>query len=391
MKIIFLSGWFPYPADNGSKIRIFNLLRSLASRHQVTFVTFYRSPEEVKNLPALETICDKVFAVPWKEFQTGSTKSILGFFSIKPRSLVDIYSTQMKRFIEIQIQHPYDALICSQTYMADYVPRSLTMPALWEEIELGWSYEAMRHSKSLLSRIRTRLAWQKNIRYIRSRSQLFKVCTVVSEKERFYLQKACPAHPLVEIIPNCIDVNSYLGIHANPEPNSLIFSGSISYSANYDAMDYFTRDILPLIEHSEPDVSLTVTGNTQGITIPTKFRRANIRFTGYVTDIKTTISKHTVSIVPILSGGGTRLKILEAFALGVPVVSTSKGAEGLEAVSEKHLLIADEPGDFAKAVIAILRDPMLRQTLIDHARQLVMEKYNWSLVSEHFLQLVETL
>src|SRR3989304_6090235 len=145
-------------------------------------------------------------------------------------------------------------------------------------------------------------------------------------------------------------------------------------------MVWFLEEVYPLIQAQVPDLSLTITGDHADLPLPPA---SNVTLTGVVDDIRPLIASSSVSLVPLQAGGGTRLKILEAMALGVPVVSTLKGAEGLEIRSGEHLLIADTPEAFAENVIRVLRDPALRKGITDRARRMVEEKYDWAVVMPH--------
>ena len=174
----------------------------------------------------------------------------------------------------------------------------------------------------------------------------------------------------------------------NLPTHQLIFTGAFTYHVNYEGALWFVERVLPLVQAQISHVRLTITGNHADLPFPQI--EAVVR-TGFVDDVRPLIAGADVCVVPIWQGGGTRLKILEAMALGTPVVATSKGAEGLDAQSGIHLLIADQPAAFADAVVQLLTDPSLRQRLAEHGRTLVEQHYSWSLVMPRFLQLVERL
>ena len=153
-------------------------------------------------------------------------------------------------------------------------------------------------------------------------------------------------------------------------------------------MLWFVREIFPTIIEQIPDVHLIITGDHSNLPMPPS---RNITLAGYVDDIKTCVASCAISIAPLLSGGGTRLKVLEAMALGTPVVATSKGAEGLNAVNNEHLLLADTPVEFAKSIIKLLDDNNLRLQIAENARRFVAEKYSWDKILSEYLNLIETI
>jgi glycosyltransferase involved in cell wall biosynthesis len=387
MRILFLSPWYPYPTNNGSKLRIYNLLRGLARQHEVTLLSFADQPQADPNSPELRSLCSKIQVVPWKQFQPHSWRARLGFFSLTPRSVIDTFSPEMEQRIKQALtEHSYDLVIASQGGMAGYGFCFKGLAALFEEVELGVPYESFIRAGSAWSRIRRGLTWAKHRRYLANLLQYFGACTVVSDQERQLLSRTIPTYRAVEIIPNCINLADYNDVCQAPQPNHLIFTGSFRYSANHDAMMWFLQEVYPYVQSQVPDVRLTITGDHANLPLPPV---SNVTLTGFVEDVQSLVASAWVSLAPLRIGGGTRLKILEAMALHSPVVATSKGAEGLEAQSGQHLLVADTPQAFAEAIIQLLKDPPLRQQLVNNAYQLVSEKYDWAAMMPRFLNLVD--
>jgi glycosyltransferase involved in cell wall biosynthesis len=232
------------------------------------------------------------------------------------------------------------------------------------------------------------MTWTKHRRYLTHLLKDFDACTVVSEQERRLLTRIVDGNSNIEVIPNCVSLADYQGIEGVPRPLTLIFTGALRYPPNYEAMVWFMGRVYPRLQAIYPDIQLTITGDHAGRRLPST---ENVILTGVLDDVKSHIARSLVNLAPIFSGGGTRLKILEAMALRTPVVSTSKGAEGLDVRHGEHLLIANTPGEFAEAVIRIFEDPQLRCHLVDNAFQTVCEKYNWSNMMPRFIDLVEKI
>jgi len=394
MRILLLSRWLPYPADNGSKIRIWNLLRYLGQEHQVALLTFAESVTEIdpNALRVLRDSCAEVRVLPYREFQPRRAKAVAAVFSTQPRSLVDTFSSEMMDAVYGQVeQHPPDLIVASQLDMVPYVLRVRRVPALLEELEVSVLKEQSANVGSLPQRYRSRLMWLKLRYYLRRVLPRFAACTVASRRELEQVQAAVPRYRNVQVIPNAVDVPSYAGDWGAPVPNSLVFSGALTYNANYDAVRYFLSDIYPRIVRAVPDVQLTITGRTAGVDLTALEPQPRVRYTGHVPDIRPVVATSWASVVPLRLGGGTRFKILEAMALGTPVIATSKGAEGLDVVHGEHLLIADTPEIFAKQAIEVLRSPRLRAQLVAHGRQIVAARYDAAAVGRQLCDLVETI
>jgi glycosyltransferase involved in cell wall biosynthesis len=389
MKILFLSRWYPYPPNNGSKIRIYNLINGLAKSHEVTLLSFIDDLDTAINNLESCSPCYKVKLVPWKNFNPASITAKLGFFSLQPRSLIDTHSPEMERNIrEFLAGGDYDMVIASQITAASYSRYFNGVPALFEEVELSVPYEGFIRAKSALRRFRSGLTWAKHRRYLARLLQDFQACTVVSERERRLLSRNIKNCKIIHVIPNCVNLTDYRGVNETPQPDTLIFTGSFQYFPNYEAMLWFLNEVYPQVQSQIPGVNLTITGKRTRHPLPAS---QNVTLTGYVNDVRSLIARSWISIAPIFTGGGTRLKILEAMALGTPVVTTTKGAEGLEIQSDEHLLIADTPDIFAGNIIRLLKDPGLRSRLAKNAFQLVRDKYDCAVVMPRFLDLVETI
>lgn len=388
MRILFLSSWFPHPPSNGSQLRTFNLLRALSRQHEVTLLSFADQPDVDPGAPVLAAMCRavEVVATPRQPPSPAPWLSVLG---TAPRSLAAARSPDMERRIdELLTASPFDLVIASQLQAASYVPSGGGLPALFEEVELGVLYEQFAHAPSVSRRLRSGLTWIKHRRYLARLLRSFRACTVVSERERALLSRSVPAHPAIAVIPNGVDLADYASVHETPQRNRLIFTGSFRYHANHDAMSWFVRDVYPSIRACAPDVQLTVTGDTARRRLPDMPHVSHI---GHVDDVRPLIASSWISVAPMRIGGGTRVKILEAMALGTPVVTTAKGAEGLDVRHGVHLLIADTAHTFAEQVLRLLADPELRAGLVGNARRLVEAHYNWATIGRRYAELVAVL
>ena len=387
MRVLLLSSWFPYPTTNGSKLRIYNLLRALAPHHQVTLLSFADRPDSDPAAPALRALCRDIHVVPWTPFDPRSRHALRGLLSGTPRSLVGTFSPVMARRVETIVAASCpDLVVASEIGTASYAPYFHDTPALFEEVELGVLYDRFTRAPSAARRARHGLTWIKHRRYLSRLLPHFRACTVVSEPERRLLATAVPQAPRIEVIPNAVDVVATASVRGTRNPNGLIFAGSLSYFANHDAMRWFLADVFPRIRAGCPAAHLTVTGDPGDAALEPN---PGVTLTGLLDDVRGAVASAAVSVVPLRIGGGTRLKILESMALGTPVVATSKGAEGLDVVNGEHLLIADEPGQFGDHVLKLLRDPALREHLAGQARELVARRYDWAVVGPRFAALIE--
>jgi glycosyltransferase involved in cell wall biosynthesis len=392
MRILFCSRWFPYPPDNGSKIRIFNLIKQLSVRHEVDLVSFTDEPLSDERLAAMQTYCRHVEVLPYHAFQPGRAKAILGFFSRRPRSVVDTYSVEMQSLIDHTLRRrSFDAVVASQSDMALYTRTCRGLPKIFEEVELTSFYEGFSKEGHPLKKARLHLMWWKLSRYMAYLLQGYDGCTVVSERECERVLELSPGFWPVGVVPNGVDTRHNSGDFGSPKMDTLIYSGALTFYANFEAVDFFLREVFPLILAERPQVKLLITGRLDGVPVERLPVNENVIFTGYLDDIRPAIAQSWVNIVPLLKGGGTRLKILEAIALGTPVVATSKGAEGLELKAGRDILIADKPSDFASVVLNLLQNGKLRESLSHSGRRTVETKYDWQRIGHQFCDFVEEI
>lgn len=399
MKILFLSSWFPYPPINGAKIRIYNLIRELAKKHEIVLLSFVRTfsmEEAQKNIPSLSRYCQTVKVVPARPYKPNTFNAFQGLFSRKPRSVIQTYSHEMANLLkQTAASESYDVLIASEVNMPYLVSQLASevvgIPKILDSIEVSLAKDAYRNALTLDRRIRDGLTWLKLRGFTKSLLQKVEACTVPSKQEKQNILEIMPGYSNVKVIPHSLDLAQYTGSFGEPRPNSLVYTGSFTYFANFDAVDYFLKEIYPRIKLSAPEVCMQVLGNTGDVQVEKWPIDNSITFTGLLYDVRPSLAHSWLSIVPLRIGAGTRLKIIESLALGTPVVSTSKGAEGLDVTHGKNILIADTPSEFADAVLNVLQNPDLRERLSREGSKLVVEKYSSSIMGVNFNSLIESV
>ncbi|HWQ12426.1 MAG TPA: glycosyltransferase family 4 protein [Roseiflexaceae bacterium] len=390
--MLFLSRWFPYPPDNGSRIRIYNLLRGLAAQHEVTLLSFADGTVDEAHMAAVRQMCVHVETAPYRPFVPSRPRALVALLSPLPRSVRDTESAEMRRLVAAAIrQQAFDVVIASQIDMASYA-RGLPVPVkILEELELTYRYEQVANEPNLVRRARRALTWWKLVAYVRRLLADFHGVTAVSLRERDTIARlAPPGYPLA-VVPNGVDVALYRADFGPPVPDALIYNGALTYGPNFDAVDFFAREILPLIRAERPAVRLLVTGAYTGVRVDRLPRGAGLELAGYLPDIRPAVARSWACVVPLRQGGGSRLKILEALAAGTPVISTSKGAEGLDLVAERDFLLADTPADFAAATLRVLRDPVLREMLSRNGRRVVAARYDWQPIVQRLNAFIERM
>lgn len=392
MRILVVCTWCPLPPFNGAKLRAHYLLGALSARHDVTAVAFCGDDETgAAIVPAGGGAPVPLVRVAADPFRYTRLPQWAKFLSPVPTSLWSI--PEMRNAVRQQLHGgAYDAIVAMETSAARYaLLQDGAVPILDVDTALAFQMRA-RHllQPGGLGRLRTWASWRKAAWYEGALLRRFPVCAVASDREFAYLRGLLPSSgERLVVVPNGVDCTLLRPGLAAPRPGALVYNGALTYSANYDAMQYFLSAIYPRIRRAAPEVSLAITGSTRGVDLDGLALDESVRLTGYVDDIRPVVAGSRVCVVPLREGGGTRLKILEAMALGTPVVSTAKGAEGLDVVGGEHLLLADDAEQFAALTVTLLRDGALRERLTANARRLVEQRYDWRAIGEGFVGIVE--
>ncbi|NLN75565.1 MAG: glycosyltransferase [Armatimonadetes bacterium] len=392
MKILFLSAWFPYPPDNGARIRAYNLIKGLAQENEVYLISLLQEDSNEENSRYLDNICEVVSLHNSHWFKPGGIKSLLGLFSSAPRSVVCTYDSRVTQAVlgAIDRIRP-DVLIVSSLGMAHYVPGNLSVPSILDQHNC--EYAVMKRAADKLpngwNRWRAAAGWKKSARWEARMCKKFDVVTAVSEQDRQLMLQAAPNLLNLHILPNGVDTALYQPEQWSPEPKTLIYNGALTYSANLDAIKYYITDIYPHL--ADTGITLRVTGRHSGIDLQGVEKCPGVELIGYVDDIRDVLKKSAACVVPLREGGGSRLKILEAMAAGVPVISTAMGSEGIEATPGTHIITADSPKDFALAIKRVLGDQSLARSLSSNARLFVEQRYDWSTISTRLYDIANSL
>lgn len=386
MRILIIHQRLPFPADNGGKLRAAHVARYLASHHSVALVCF--GSEDCDSQFPETKLFTEVKLVPLPK----PASAIMRVCSGLPSEVVDLSSAEMSRTISALVElHSPEVILTSEPALSPYLERypdrvrvldylmvSTLSLARLGAIARGW--------KKLVWRLR----WHRSAAYHRRIAPLYDLCLVNSQEDQDELLVNCPGWRQLEFFPNGLHLVEYpLGL-ARPEPMTLVYPGSVTYVPNRDAVEFMITRILPLVRAELPDVRFVVTGAVpEDGSAP---QAPGVIYTGRVPDVRPAIAGANVCVVPLRSGaGGTRFKVLEAMALGTPVVSTTIGAEGVAWSDGVNILIADTPESFAAKTIELLKSPEVRSSISAAGRRLIEERYDWNILGARISNMLARL
>jgi glycosyltransferase involved in cell wall biosynthesis len=383
MHILFVTPTLPVPTSGG-RTRSFNLIKQLATRHEVSVLSFIQSTERTA-LSRLEPFCKRLELIPIEGFRPlGKWHNRLQgwsriLFSRRPRHVYTFPVDKMRTPLRCLLQtHTFDVVVLDTLYLVELLDQVCSTPAILAEqnVESDIVRRSYSEVSSPMHKLRDWLMWRKLLAFEQRWVRRFPVCVGVSERDAAMLRAISPG-TTVHVVPNGVNSRSFAPPAGRCDAGTLLFFGTLSYGPNADGLVWFCEQVLPRVRQSKPDVRLEVVGLDPPPRVTALGRLPGVQVTGFVPDIRPKLWSATMCVVPLLAGGGTRLKILEALAAGCPVISTTVGAEGLELMDGKHLLIADDPEEFARDVVALLESDALRHRLADAGRRAVAEKYDW--------------
>ena len=393
MKILLISHILPYPPKGGCPQRNFNLLKECSETNEIHMLAFYRkshqtSPAEFQTaIEAMKQYCSKVEVFPIPAEQNRLLWYLLLFlniFSSLPYSVWLYSSRQMKRAVEkYSLNETYDVMEIGEIGLAKYarmVP-GVARILIHHNVESQLLFRRGKFAGNWFSKVYLMLQAYKLRRFERLAGQYFTYQTAVSDEDKVVLEKICP-NANIAVIPNGVDTEYFVTNMHDMEDDSIIYVGGTTWFPNYDAVQYFIRDIFPLVKKEIPDITLHHIGRQ----IDDKLHKIaaggdNIKIHGFVDDIRPLVAKAAIFIVPLRIGGGTRLKIVDALSMGKAIVSTSIGCEGIKVTDKVDIVVADTPRDFADNIIGLIRDRDRREKLMANARKTALEKYSWKTIA----------
>ncbi|MBC7226513.1 MAG: glycosyltransferase [Thermoflexales bacterium] len=394
MHILLLTQVLPYPPDSGPKIKTYHVLRYLAQRHSVHLVSFIRSDAELAHIPFLRQYCQDVRTVPIRRSRPRDGLAFARSLTDgRPFLVVRDDDPRMHRAVAgVMDRVPIDAVHADQLTMAQY---ALPLEGVYRVLDAHnavWTifYQLARHTPFGPRRWALDLEWRKLKRYEGEIGRRFDAVTAVSEEDRDALVEAdCPPSRIT-VIPIAVDTGETGPVERAPGARGILHIGTMYWPPNIEGVLWFARRVYPLIRERVPDAPFFVVGARPPAEIcALEAEIPGIRVTGYVEDPTPYIRESGVFIVPLRTGSGMRVKILTAWAWGIPVVSTSVGCAGIPVHPGTDILVADGEAEFAAAVLRVLEDRETAARLAAAGRQYVEEQFDWRVVCRKLDQVYE--
>jgi polysaccharide biosynthesis protein PslH len=396
MRVLWVKAGKLLPVDTGGKIRSYNLLRFLAKDHEVTLLSYYGGRRDadyeaalVKEIPGSQTIHT---AAPDSSAIRQAVDYLYRLPRRAPYAVAKFTHPAVQTTVRLWLSSGrFDVAVCDFLAASLNFPATLPIPGVLfqHNVESSlWQRRAAMESNPV-KKLSFAIESAKMACYERATLRRFHHIIAVSEHDRRQMLQMDPGCQIT-VVPTGVDTQKFnVAPASSTQPPRVVFTGSMDWEPNIDAVDYFCSQIWPRIRHEFPDAIFQIVGRDPFPKVK-RLASESVQVTGTVPSVTEYLEKASVVVVPLRIGGGTRLKIFEAMAMGKALVSTSIGAEGLDVESGRDLLLADGTSSFADAVILLLRDAAMRRRLEQAAVRLAAQ-YDWSHVVKQFDEVLNKL
>jgi sugar transferase (PEP-CTERM/EpsH1 system associated) len=377
MRILMLAHRIPYPPHTGDKVRAFHIARYLAQRHELTLAFLVDDPVDRDGVEVLRKQVGRIeWADLWKPW--GMINGLVGLASKTPLTLRYFASRKLRnRLAYCLAEDGYDLIYVSSSSMAQYVEHGTTAPVVMDFVDVDsdkWIQYAQK--------TRPPLAWVYRAEgrllrdYEAAVARMAGLCLLSTVKEEALLTSFAP-WARTAVIPNGVDLTYFaLNGHAASEP-VVVFTGAMDYLPNIDAVQFFCTQILPKIQKDVSGARFFIVGLNPAPSVVRLGKLTGVVVTGAVPDVRPFYAQASVCVAPLRIARGVQNKVLQAMAMGLPVVATRQACEGIEAQPEQDLLVEDDPAAFAARIIELLKKPETRSALGRRARAFVEAHHSW--------------
>ncbi|MBC8087596.1 MAG: glycosyltransferase [Phycisphaerae bacterium] len=390
MHILWLKTELLHPVDKGGRIRTYNMLRELCREHRVTYLTLDDGTAAPGAAELAREYSHELVRVPFQTAAKGSPRFfaelLRNVMSPLPYAVAKYESAEMRKSIIEHAARGADVIVCDFLFPSLNVPDSLGVPTVLfqHNVEAVIWERHMQIAESSVKKLYMRRQWQRMLRHEQAECRRFDHVIAVSDQDADAFTREYGVTSVSEV-PTGVDTQYFQADVTVPRRrNNIAFTGSMDWLPNEDAIIWFTQSILPLVQARIPDSTFTIVGRKPTARILAMHGQNGIEVTGSVPDVRPYLNRAEVFVVPIRIGGGTRLKIYEAMAMGRAVVSTPVGAEGLPVVDGVHAMLRTEPQDLADAIVTVLSNPQQREAIERDSAALVREHYGWDGVARKF-------
>jgi sugar transferase (PEP-CTERM/EpsH1 system associated) len=389
MNILFLTSRFPFPPIGADKLRVCKILDFLSKEHSITLFLFIDKKFKDSEVNAYRKYFSRIEIIYLPSY-ISYLNCIAGLFGKLPLQVYYYYSSRMKRLINKEIKN-FDLIFVHLIRMAEYVKDFNNIPKILDlEDAISLNYERSIKYQKGMCYLRNKIEKERVLKYETTIINNFDKSILVSEIDKSYLNKYADTNNVV-IIPVGIDLEFFSYSNDNFDSECIVFLGNMRTFPNNDAVVYFYNEIFPLILKDIPNSKFYIVGANPTRMVSSLGKRKNVVVTGQVSDVRPYLRRAVVSVCPMRTGAGIQNKILESMASGTPVITSSMGLEGIQAIPNEEIFVADDKYEFAEKTVNLIKDKELRNKLSLRGRKLVEMKYSNESIMEEFEKIIQEL
>jgi len=381
MNVLMLTQVLPFPPDSGPKVKTFNMIKFLAQEHDLTLVSFVRG-DQSGDVEQLRPYCKAIYTVPIRRTRLHDGLALVrSLVTGEPWTIVrDSRHEMHSQVAELCRTGHFDIIHADQLNMAQFAPANSGSRRVLDAHNALWLL--YRRLAQTTRNPWIALFWQREWRLLKRYEggicQAFDAVLAVSDADRAALQEASNGKGNLSVAPIAVDPESILPVQRVAQADHILHIGTMFWPPNVDGVLWFLREVYPLVQAARPGVHFDIVGARPPKQVTETGRLLQgVTVAGYVKEPADYLKNTGVMVVPLLSGGGMRVKILEALAEGLPVVTTAIGCEGIAVENGRHLLVADTAEEFARATLRLLENPALAETLARNGRELIERCYDF--------------
>ena len=382
MKLLFFANRTPYPPYRGDKLKIYNLAKRLRQNHELHLLTFAQSKEDLGYQSELEEVFHKVHLVPLPKWKS-ALNCLSAIWTKTPLQVLYFKSGLMQqKLAEVLNTNDFDAVHVQHLRMSPYLakhkdlPRILDMP---DAFSLYWQ-RRVATAENIFKKTFNTIEQKRLLRYEQIMKE-YNMSLVCSDEDLQYLKEQ---HSLnnIELLPNGVDLDTFSAEdHDYSHNKTILFTGNMDYAPNVDAVQYFAEDIFPFILDKHPEAKFIIAGQ-RPVNKVIDLATDNIEVTGFVRDLSAMYNKASVVVAPMRFGAGTQNKVLEAMAMGVPVVCTNIGFKGLGIESGEGAIMQTDSAAFANSVVKLLDSEYGRKVTGTKGVEVIQKKFSWDIIAQ---------
>ncbi|OJW83078.1 MAG: hypothetical protein BGO69_04070 [Bacteroidetes bacterium 46-16] len=382
MKILFLANRIPYPPYRGDKLKIYNLAKRLKDKHEIYLLTFTQTEEDKTYKAELEKIFKEVHLVHLPKWRS-AINCLAAAWDKRPLQVLYFQSAEMRsRLAALLKQHDFDAVHVQHLRMSPYMLGRKDIPAILDLPDAFSLYWERRKAvkRGLFTQAFEHIEQSRVLRY-ESVLKDYRLSLVCSQEDLEYLAQKHQADNL-RLLPNGVDLDTfYPRAHDYAHNQTLLFTGNMDYAPNVDAVLYFTSEILPKIWEKFPGTKFVIAGQ-RPVKKVAELASDRIIVTGFVKDLAAVYNSASIVVAPLRFGAGTQNKVLEAMAMGVPVVCSNIGFKGLGISNGEGAVMQTEPGAFAASVMELLSAQSLREEVGAKGMAVIKQRFGWDAIAK---------